>query len=216
MRSTIVVLALAVTGCATTPDNTEGRTAERCTVEECFRPRDVRRIEVLDEQNIVVYSGSRECPFRIEVRGFACDLDFAFDVNFVQREPGSSITGNRQRYQTPQRICRYTPRVEVFTGIYDQGRQTPLGRDDRTPGEECRVVDVDSLTDDELVELYVDRSLAPPPPPVSGGQLETPEQDDGEAEPAAQQEPGTTDEAGFEGSSAGGGQDAEAPTPETR
>lgn len=216
MRLTIVMLALAATGCSTTPENTEAQTAERCTVEECFRPRDVRRVEVLDEQNIIVYSGPRECPFRIEVRGFACRLDFAFDMTFVQREPGSSITRDRERYSTPQRICGYTPRVEVYTGVFDPGRQVPIGGiDNPAPGEECRVVDVDSLTDDELVELYVDRRLAPPPPPVGGGRLETPEQGEGDAEPAVQQEPGTAGEAGSEDEPAAG-QGAEVPARDGR
>ncbi len=222
MRYTIILLAAAATGCAGTPEN-EARTAERCSAEECFRQRDIRRVEVLDDRNVIVYTGARECPFRVEVSGFACRLDFALDVNFVQREPGSQFSSERGRYSAPQRVCSHTPRVEVYTGVFDQARQQAVGGGirDEAPGEACRVVNVDSLTDDEVIELFVDRRLAPPPPPMGGGRLETPEQDDddggaaestetGEARaPADETAPG---EPGPDADTAGG-QGAEAPPP---
>jgi hypothetical protein len=37
-----------------------------------------------------------------------------------------------------------------------------------------------SITDDELLELYVERGVAPPPPPIGPGKIEVGEQDAGE------------------------------------
>jgi hypothetical protein len=40
----------------------------------------------------------------------------------------------------------------------------------------CHIRNVASLTDDELLELYVNRNLAPPPPPLGTGQVTVPEE----------------------------------------
>ncbi len=202
VRYPIVLLAVAATGCAGAPESESDNesaapVAERCAVEECFRPRQVRRVEVLDDENLLVYTGARECPFRVEVRGFACRLDFALDINFLQRAPGAgSIDGNAQRYSMPPRVCAYTPRVELYTGIFDPARREPVGSEGRLPGEDCRVVGVESLTDDELLELLVERRLAPPPPPTGSGELDTPEQSQEAAGSAAPEQPAPRPENG--------------------
>jgi len=41
---------------------------------------------------------------------------------------------------------------------------------------ECRITSVTSMTDDEILELYVDHGVTPPPPPMGSGKIEVGEQ----------------------------------------
>ena len=43
---------------------------------------------------------------------------------------------------------------------------------------DCRVSSVTSITDDQLVELYVKRRVVPPLPPMGTGQIEVGEQEE--------------------------------------
>jgi hypothetical protein len=52
---------------------------------------------------------------------------------------------------------------------------------------ECQISAVESITDDQLVELYVARGVIPPLPPMGAGEIEVGEQeepDEREAAPA--------------------------------
>jgi hypothetical protein len=54
---------------------------------------------------------------------------------------------------------------------------------------QCRLSTVSSLTDNQVLELYVAHDKVAPPPPIGGGQIEVEEQkDEGSVEPNAEGE----------------------------
>lgn len=142
---------------------------EKCSVTDCFNRERIRDYEVLNDTTLVIYIGAQRCPFRVEFDGLFCDLTFmplATDVEFV-------TNGIRQ---INLRICARDRHVGIdegpFTSALGDGREgVPPGR---LP---CQLRDVNSLTDDELIELYVENGVTPPPPPFGTGQISVGEQE---------------------------------------
>ncbi len=207
MRLVLLVGALLVAGCASTPVNDNQPVARACSVSQCFRERDIRDFEVIGRTTLIVYVGAQRCPFKIELRGTFCDMTFAPDLNFhkndiSQRTAAENIFGTQtfgQQTSGDDRICSNDIQVSVDGGVFTEGSadtdQLPIDptndnrtirriertgtvdsegrRIDRFGNREslCQVSDVESLTDDSLVELYVKRGVVPPPPPIGQGQI---------------------------------------------
>ncbi len=159
---------LLVTACATGTSETTGDALDRaCTVSECFYERDVRDFEVIGGTTLVVYVGSQRCPFQVELDGTFCDLRMAPDLFFRSSRRGI----DEERTYASNRICSYD-RVGVDGGVFTEspGQGQPDGFGGTT--SQCRVRNVTSLTDDQLMELYVARGVVAPPPPIGPGRIE--------------------------------------------
>lgn len=171
----------------------QNRQPQPCTVTDCFTQPDVRRYDVIDNRTVIVYTGARQCPFRVDLAGYECRLNVGPSLNFVQVTPLATgvISGilrgtdpfqdyspfpgrSAQDYFDPvYRVCRGMPRLIAYMGPRALGPDTPIST---IPGlsDACEVVDVHALNDNQVIELYVKRKLAPPPPPVGPGTLSVP------------------------------------------
>jgi hypothetical protein len=185
MKAAAVPCALLLTACATS-DTASNEPLARCESTDCFNQLQIRNYEIIDGQTLIVYVGSQECPFRVDLTGTFCDVTFlAGEVVFRPsaqrslRDP-DSVPGLPTRADVfDSRVCAndFSMGLEEgpFTEAGGAGVPDPSGLD-------CRIQDVTSLTDDELVELYVSRQIAPPPPPLGSGTLEVEESGEGEAD----------------------------------
>jgi hypothetical protein len=193
MRLIMVGGALVAAGCASTPTANNEPVERACGVSDCFLEREVRDFEVLDDDTIVVYVGSQRCAFQIELRGTFCDLTFApelffrstrEDLNQDREAFGAPLAGDR----TNLRVCSNDLSIGVdggpFTESQTVGSAQPVDRFGN-PRSQCQLQSVASITDDELVELYVEHGVTAPPPPIGPGRIEVEEQ-----EPGAQTEQG--------------------------
>lgn len=147
--------ALVLAGCTSTG---EPRIPSGCSMADCFFARNVRDFEVLKEDTLVVYVGSQRCAYEVELDGIFCDLTVAPAIQFEDLD--GRICANDRSYVN----------AGIFGGL--------------EPDERCRIREVKPLTDDGLIELYVENDAIPPPPPVSPGQVEVGEQE-AVTEPAA-------------------------------
>lgn len=197
MKCAAAVLPFFVAGCAGQPTSNATLPLEPCAVTDCFLERDVRDFDVIDRNTVVVYVGAQRCPFVVELQDFACELTVAPAVGFFQ-----TALGRMDRLTQLQggRVCATTRGLVLYAGIPAPsllqqqeaiesrlgGRPGDFSRPgvydgsfpvDRTSGDVCRVSDVRSITDDQLIELLADVNR--PPPPVGEGRLEVP--DDPEA-----------------------------------
>ena len=168
-------------------DDTDA-TKRACSVEECFFERDVRDFEVIDQSHVIVYAGSQRCAFHIEVIGTFCDLSFAPELYFsrigeIPVDPvgadvpfGALETGRGRR---DLRICTNDLNVQVHGGQFTESPSTNPPPDRfGNPRTECRISTIESITDDQLVELYVARRIIPPLPPMGPGEIEVGEQEE--------------------------------------
>lgn len=194
---TAFVLMLYLGTCAAGPkaSKSKDRPVERCSVTKCFQRQSVRSFDVIDDDTIVVYSGAQRCPFVVEMRGLQCRMSTAPEVNFVTVGPvpaasaletirqtgGGLVPGSQDpagiRFRPVDRVCDYTRGLIAVTGPFDQGTRTPvpaLG----ALGDACQVVDIKSVTDDQLIEMFVKNKLVPPPPPVGTGEISVAEPDE--------------------------------------
>lgn len=142
---------------------------------------------------------------------FAPELYFRSPTDILQddRRSRSAVFGS-DLDDRDLRVCANDLRISVDGGAFTEGRsgnnstgvfrsdqrategQARTGPNDSAPGtdrfgqsrSQCQVSDVSSLTDDQLVELYVARGLVPPPPPMGSGEIEIGEQEP-PADPAA-------------------------------
>ena len=193
MRLGLVCLGLLVAVAAHGQRNKSDDAAAKraCSVEECFFERDVRDFEVIDQTHLIVYTGSQRCAFHVEVRGTLCDLSFAPELYFSRigeirldgavPDPFGPVATSRERRDL--RICTNDLSVQVHGGpftetISDNAPPDRFGN----PRADCRVSTVESITDDQLVELYVGRGVVPPLPPMGAGEIEVGEQDEEEEE----------------------------------
>lgn len=171
MRPTSFLLCLGMAACSSTGPTQSNEPVEGCSVTDCFNRHQVRDYEVIDDTTMVIYVGGQRCPFRVEFDGTFCDLTFmpGGDIEFV-------ATGVRQM---DMRICARDRHIGIDEGPFSTASP---GRDAVPPGRlPCQILDIDSLTDDELIELYVDNGITAPPPPFGTGQIEVGEDDEDEA-----------------------------------
>jgi hypothetical protein len=152
-------LTAVLAACASAPADDEPL-SRACTRTNCFFERNVRDFEVIDQNTLILYVGAQRCPFVVEVDGMFCDLTFSPTLRF---------TGGSDR------ICAFD-RTVVDDDLF--------GR----PEERCRIRDVRSITDTELVEILVDRGVVAPPAPVGSGQIRVEEPLPSEAAGAGSEE----------------------------
>ena len=208
MRFGILCLGLLVAVTAQGQRNRQDDTAatrRACSVADCFHERDVRDFEVIDQTHVVVYTGSQRCAFHVEVRGALCDLTFAPELYFsktnevpvggisrssepesnrAQVDPFDLLGENRRRSSRDLRVCSNDLSIMVHGGGFTESDSARVTRDrfgEPRINTDCRVSRVESITDDQLVELYVDRGVTPPLPPMGAGQIEVGEQEEEEA-----------------------------------
>jgi hypothetical protein len=198
MRLGLVCLGLVVAVSAEAQRNKGDDTAatkRACSVDDCFFERDVREFEVVDQTHVIVYTGSQRCAFHLELQGTFCDLSFAPDLFFSrigeipieavgeptpssgQRDPFGGLTASRGRRDL--RICTNDLSVQVHGGPFTESQSSgePPDRFGNARAN-CRVVNVRSITDDQLVEFLVGRGVVPPLPPMGTGEIEVGEQEE--------------------------------------
>jgi hypothetical protein len=185
--------ALLLAGCASSPTDNTAAIDRACDVQDCFLERDVRDFEVIDQTTLIVYIGSQRCAFKVDLRGTLCDLTFAPEIYFRSpsdaltsgARPGDDLFGSNLE-DRDVRVCSNDLQIDVDGGVFTESR--PLG-DQRSatsvdrfgrPRSQCQIAGVASLTDDQLVELYVARGMVAPPPPMGAGEIEVGEQEEGE------------------------------------
>ena len=164
-RSFFAIAPVLVAACATTPPDPNRPIRPACDQSaSCFYERDIRSFRVLDSRTVVVLVGRNQCPFKLVVDGFFCDLSVSAFLAFNDADG---------------RICTWD-RSFVAGG--------PFVRED----EVCRVQQITPLTDDELLEAYATNGIVAPLPAVGSGELEVVEEDappsgETETEPADEQ-----------------------------
>ena len=177
-------------------DDTEA-TKRACSVEDCFFERDIREFEVIDQTHVIVYTGSQRCAFHLELRGTMCDLTFAPELYFSRRGdialtggaepvpgrgPAADPFDTTRRNDRSLRICSNDLAIQVTGGQFTESATTNVATDRfGTPRTDCSVSTVTSITDDQLVELFVGRGVVPPLPPMGAGEIEVGDQEEPEA-----------------------------------
>jgi hypothetical protein len=198
MRLTLIGAALSISACAGTPTDATQPLNRACSVADCFLERDVRDFEVLDQTTVIVYVGAQRCAFKVEVRGTFCDLTFAPEIFFhstneletsSSRDPfGQSTQNNRT---SDLRVCSGDLKVGVDGGVFTETTDTGQPRDRLgNIRSQCSLSRVASLTDDQVLELYVAHEKVAPPPPMGAGQIEVGEQNE-EGAPSTGDAPGS-------------------------
>jgi len=197
MRLSVVSSVLLVTGCASSPTDNTAAVDRACSVEDCFLERDVRDFEVIGQTTLVVYVGSQRCAFKVDLRGTFCDMTFAPELFFYA--PGDVQEGSGQPGDVfglgdrGLRICANDLQVDVDGGAFTESSTAtqPPGRYGNRRSQ-CQIAGVASLTDDQLVELYVGEGLVPPPPPMGSGEIEVGDQAEEATPPEANDAAETT------------------------
>jgi len=197
MRLSVVSSVLLVTGCASSPTDNTAAVDRACSVEDCFLERDVRDFEVIGQTTLVVYVGSQRCAFKVDLRGTFCDMTFAPELFFYA--PGDVQEGSGQPGDVfglgdrGLRICANDLQVDVDGGAFTES-STATQPPDRYGNRrsQCQIAGVASLTDDQLVELYVGEGLVPPPPPMGSGEIEVGDQAEEATPPKANDAAETT------------------------
>jgi hypothetical protein len=145
---------------------------------ECFSERQVRDFEIIDRDTMVIYVGRDRCAYKIKVDNLYCDLTFLPEVEFFDRRQrsindrvrGADSSDAFGRRNEPgrfnERVCTYSNTLAIETFEFaDTGTEAPLGR------APCEVREISTITDDELLEVYVSEGIVPPPPPIGNGEL---------------------------------------------
>lgn len=178
MKLSAMLLIFGLSACTTTPEVVSNDPVERCDVDTCFSRLQVRNFEVLDNRSLLLYVGSQECPFLVEFDGTFCDLTFlpGFDIPWTFSSASRPTSGRTMN----TRICSNDLDIGIADRVFtDAGG----GRDAVGLGQvPCTIRTVRSLTDDEVLEAYVDNGIAAPPPPFGTGQIDVGEDTDAEEE----------------------------------
>lgn len=182
MRYAVVLFAVWLAACSTTPGTDvlaqNNEPVERCEDTNCFNQLAVRDFEVVDPTTLVLYVGSQRCPFKVGFQGVFCDLTFLpgntieFDMADAQRARRAVQPTGRM---TDLRICSFDRNVGIADDPFSRAGGGVENDPTRLP---CEIQDVEALTDDELIELYVENRMAAPPPPFGTGQVSAPEAED--------------------------------------
>ena len=180
-----------------------------CNVKDCFFARDVRSFDVIDKSTLIVYVGSQRCAFRIELRGTFCDLTYAPELMFSdpkdlplgEQDPRTRRPGDisfaqaedlgQKRGRASLKVCDNNLGLQVSGGAFtDSATNSPLAdpatRRDRfgRAKANCELSSVTSITDDQVVEMYVAHRVAPPLPPMGSGEIQVGKQSGEESRPA--------------------------------
>ena len=210
ISATLLVATYPAYGQRNAKNDTEA-VSRACTVEECFLEGQVRDFEVIDRTHVIVYVGAQRCAFHVELRGALCDLSFAPELYFRRanevpmistsrpdngRDGPSAVTprtGSRtdafdpfeldRRERRDLRVCSNDLSIQVHGGAWTESQSNPGTDRFGNPNAECRISNVTSITDDQLLEFYVGRGVVAPVPPMGTGQIEV-----GDQEEQAQQE----------------------------
>jgi len=116
------------------------------------------------------------------------------DISF-DPDPRDTNLPTRKRGRVGLRVCDNDLRLEVSGGAFtDTPFADPTHPDSQGPGRvdprfhnpryDCGVSSVASLTDDQVLEVYVAHRLAPPPPPMGSGEIQVGKQTGEESKPA--------------------------------
>lgn len=188
MRFAWLTAAFVLAACTTASTLSDTGPAERCETTDCFNQQQIRNFEVIDDHTLIVYVGARECPFLVELTGPLCDVTLlpGFDIVFRPsrvrgfRTPSTS-SGRGGADLSYARVCAGDLDMGLEEGIFSSagsGRRRVFDEsggvldDPLQPDRlDCRVGNVESLTDDEILEIYVDNRLTPPPPPFGTGEV---------------------------------------------
>jgi hypothetical protein len=196
-----LLAAVAAHGQRGSKDDDTAATKRACGVAECFSERDIRDFEVIDQTHLIVYVGAQRCAFHVELSGTLCDMSFAPELHF--RKPNELPDGRQgpreadpfsrsavdpfdpleidRRERRDLRVCSNDLGIQVHGGRFTESAQ-PTRQVDRfgnpTITTECRISNVRSITDDQLIEFYVSRGVVPPLPPMGTGEIEIGEQED--------------------------------------
>jgi len=191
------VLAAVAVHAQRNKDDDTGAAKRACSVEECFFERDIRDFEVIDQTHLIVYTGSERCAFHVELRGTMCDMTFAPEVYFTRNGemPDSGVVlggGPADPFETARhndrhlRICNNDMAISVHGGRFTESNTSTVTTDRfGNPRPSCQVMTVTSITDDQLMELYVGRGVVPPPPPMGTGDIEVGDPDEAPGQDAA-------------------------------
>jgi hypothetical protein len=169
--ATTPIAALSLIACSTA-SQTSNQAVDRCPTTDCFNQQQVRDFEVIDATTLVVYVGSQDCPFLVELIGTSCDVTFLGSTSLTFRS--DSLREDVQSELGLTRVCAR----DIGIGLADDPFDVDADQAG-VPGNmlACHIRNVASLTDDELLELYVDRNLVAPPPPLGSGQVTAPDED---------------------------------------
>lgn len=195
VRLVVYSLAAAASSCAGTPENAADRPVRSaCGGLECFRERDIRDVQLLDQDTMIVFVGPQRCAFRMELEGTNCGfVGFTVDFDLDQR---SRLVGDQAR------ICIYDrPYIrdplsrQSAEGVMPGGRGPAPSTTDFL--RQCRVDQIIPLSDDELLEAYVETGSQAPLPPVGSGEISVGEAEEGAETGAgeASDEPGNAGDA---------------------
>ena len=153
----VIATAAGIGACASAPPDPNRPIEPACNQSaSCFYEHDIRSFRVLDDRSVIVLVGRNECPFRVEVDGFFCNLGLSSYLAFNDRDG---------------RICSWDR-------SYVAG--DPFMREE----EYCRVRQVTPLTDDELLEAYAIDGIVAPLPARGSGELEVAGEDTAAPSPA--------------------------------
>ncbi len=161
--------------------------ASRCRTSDCFNDGDVRMHEVINDGTIVIYVGRQRCPFLVKVNELYCNLTFLPEVEFIK-------TRGRTQEVGVNRVCTHDTGLALNTfgfSARDAGPGSTSPTDPFSGADfSCRVMEMRPLTDDELVEIYVQEGIIPPPPPMGPGTISRSEQQQDETTTGSEDEAG--------------------------
>jgi hypothetical protein len=183
---------MILSGCAGAPESESeappSLATARCSTMECFREREIRDVQLLDADTMVVFIGPQRCAFRMELDGPYCgSAGFTVDFDLDRR---SSVLGGQQPL-----ICIYD-RPYIRDALDNRSAEgvMPGGRGPRPSNtdsfDRCRVEQIIPLSDDELLETYVEAGAQAPLPPVGSGEISVEnEEEEGETQGDATADP---------------------------
>ena len=178
-----VSLLTALSSTAPAQRGADSGPADRCESTDCFNQTRMRDFEVVDPATLIVYIGRQRCAFLVQLTGTFCDLTFlpgneiVFRPSRVGQARSVPVVGGPRDplgqggIEQPQ-VCA----SDIHLGIEQGPFTTAGGAPDDFSGLSCRIQDVRALTDDERLQLYVDRELVAPPPPFGTGRVEVPDE----------------------------------------
>jgi hypothetical protein len=168
-HSALLVFAMSLVACASESQLTN-TPLERCESTDCFNQQQIRDFEVIDNTTLLVYVGSQNCAFRVEFTGIFCDLTFLPGGSLVFR-PDTFRSSREPDNILVTRVCARDSNLGI-----DEGPFSTAAGGDNDPRIPCRISNIVSMTDDEVLELYVDKQIASPPPPFGTGQIVVPDE----------------------------------------